>query len=266
MSTASGRHLPLSVARRFVGDLLRAAAKVPTVMMERRMSLAPLVAARKAVVPRISWCAIFTKAYALLAKRRSELRRAYLSFPRPHLYEHPGSVAAIAIERRFDGEKCVFFAHVTDPDEASLHDLEATLCHYKEFPVPGIDSFRLALHVSRWPSLLRRLTWWFGLNVSGSLRAQRIGTFGVTVTAGLGASALSIPSPLTTTLHYGSFEKDGRVPVRLAFDHRVIDGGNVARALKELEQVLLRDVVAELRTAASPSPCPLPLAKGERVG
>jgi len=52
---------------RFVGDLLRAAAKVPTVMMERRMSLAPLVAARKAAVPHIGWCAIFTKAYALLA-------------------------------------------------------------------------------------------------------------------------------------------------------------------------------------------------------
>src|SRR5262249_6643313 len=128
----------------------------------------------------------------------------------------------------------------------SLRELEVLLRHYKEFPIPGIDSYRLALYVSRWPLPLRRLTWWFGLNVSGPVRARRIGTFGVTVTAGLGGRALTLPSPLTTTLHYGVFEKDGSVPVRLAFDHRVLDGGNVARLLKEMEHVLRTQILAEM--------------------
>jgi hypothetical protein len=259
MFTSPGRRLPLSVARRFIGDVMRAAAKVPIVMMERRMSLAPLLAARKAVTPRIGWCAIFTKAYALVARKHAELRRAYLSFPRPHLYEHPESIAAVAVERRFDGQKCVFFAHVPSPEQLGLRDLEATLQHFKEFPVPGINSYRLALHVSRWPRPLRRLAWWFGLNVSGPLRAQYIGTFGVTVTAGLGASALYIPSPLTTTLHYGTFEKDGTLPIRLAFDHRVLDGGHVCRVLKDMEQTLLGQIAREL----SSSP---PVLGGRGVG
>ena len=39
-------------------------------------------------MPRPSWCAIFTKAYAVVAARYPELRRAYLKFPFPRLYEH----------------------------------------------------------------------------------------------------------------------------------------------------------------------------------
>jgi hypothetical protein len=247
MSTSSGRRLPLTVARRLIGDIMHAAAKVPTVIMERRMSLAPLVAARRAVTPRVGWCPIFIKAYSRLAQKHPDLRRTYLSFPRPHLYEHPESVAAVAVERRFDGQKCAFFAHIQRPENMSLHELEAMLRHFKEFPVPGIDSYRLGLKISRWPWPLRRLVWWLGLNVSGRLRAQYIGTFAITVTAGLGASGLSGPSLMTTTLHYGAFEKDGTLPMRLAFDHRVLDGGNVCRILKDMERILLGEIAAELR-------------------
>src|SRR5262249_3292868 len=65
MSHAVGRYLPLSPARRFVGDLVHFAKQVPTVPMQRRMSLADVVAARKAAPNRPSWCSIFAKAFAL---------------------------------------------------------------------------------------------------------------------------------------------------------------------------------------------------------
>jgi hypothetical protein len=48
---------------------------------------------------------------------------------------------------------------------------------------------------------------------------------------------------------------DGSLAVRLHFDHRVLDGAPVARALAELEDVLRTEIVAELRrTAAPPRP------------
>ena len=99
MSQAIGRYLPLSPARRFIGDLVHFAKQVPTVPMQRRMSLANVAAARHEAEPRPSWCAIFAKAFAIVAARRAEFRRAYISFPIARLYEHPITIASVAIER-----------------------------------------------------------------------------------------------------------------------------------------------------------------------
>jgi hypothetical protein len=51
---------------------------------------------------------------------------------------------------------------------------------------------------------------------------------------------------LTSTLHYGLFDDSGRLDVRLSWDHRVMDGATVARALADLETILNRDIVREL--------------------
>src|SRR5947209_9719278 len=100
----AGRRLPLSPSRRLVGDVLHFARRVPSVVVQRRMHLSELVAARAATTPPVSWSAIFLKAYAAVAVERPELRRCYLPWPRPHLYEHPFSVASFAVERRVGDE------------------------------------------------------------------------------------------------------------------------------------------------------------------
>jgi hypothetical protein len=52
---------------------------------------------------------------------------------------------------------------------------------------------------------------------------------------------------LTTALNYGVIGPDGDVDVRIIYDHRVLDGATVARALVDLEAVLSQEVFAELR-------------------
>jgi hypothetical protein len=247
MSQPKGRNVRLSLPRRFIGDLLHAARQVPSVPVQRRMNLAAVVAARQAAAPRPSWAAIFTKAYAFVCAARPELRRSYLSFPTPHLYEHPVSVASVAVERRLGDEDAVFFGHVTEPEGRGLSELDLRLRAFKEQPVEEIGSFRRALRISGLPRPLRRLLWWAGLNVWGRKRAHFLGTFGVSVYAGLGAASLHPLSPLTTALNYGVIDADGQVDVRLIYDHRVMDGSTVARALQDLERVLNCEVVAELR-------------------
>jgi hypothetical protein len=202
--------------------------------------------ARQTAAPRPSWCAIFTRAYALVAAQHAQLRRAYQAFPTPHLHEHQESVAAIAVERQYKGEDAVFFANLRFPDQRSLLEIEAKLRRSKEDPVESIASFRRGLLVSRLPRPLRRMIWWAGLNVFRKERARCFGTFGVTETGSFGANLLNVQSPLTTTLHYGVIDADGCVDVRLAFDHRVLDGGTAARAMAELEAVLLGQIVQEL--------------------
>src|SRR5262249_38733374 len=196
---------------------------------------------------RVSWCTLFTKAYGLVAADFPQLRRAYLPLPWPHFYEHPESVASVAVERDYRGESAVFFAHLRAPENQALADLDAHLRRFKEGPVESHGLFRRALRVSRLPRPLRRLLWWVGLNSSGHKRAQRMGTFGVSVYSALGAESFSHLSPLTTSLSYGVIGPDGRVAVRVAYDHRVMDGATVARALAAVEDVLNREILAEVK-------------------
>jgi hypothetical protein len=247
MPKAVGHNLPLSLPRRFICDVVHFAQKVPTVPVQRTMNLASVAAARQAAVPRPSWCALFTKAYAFVAAARPELRRAYLSFPQPHLYEHPLNVASIAVERRLGDEDAVLFGHVKSPEEKGLHELDAELRRFKERPVESIGGFRQVLRITRLPRPLRRFVWWLGLNGIGRKRAHYFGTFGVSVYSGLGAASLHPLSPLTTALNYGVVARDGTVDVRLIYDHRVLDGATVARALHDLERVLTCEILAELR-------------------
>jgi hypothetical protein len=247
MAQPVGRYLPLSLSRRFVCDLVHFARRVPTIPVQRRMQLAPVVAARQAANPKPGWCAIFTKAYAFVCAARPELRRAYLPFPWPRLYEHPLNIASVGIERQLEDEEAIFFTHVRTPEKQGLLQIDAHLRHCKEEPVRNLGLFRRILRVSRLPRPLRRLLWWIALNTSGQRRARVMGTFGISVTAGLGAAALHQLSPLTTALNYGVIEEDGSVDVRLTYDHRVMNGGTVARALADLERVLKCEIVTELR-------------------
>jgi hypothetical protein len=268
MAHPVGRRLPVSLSRRFIGDLIHFAARVPLSTMQRTMHLAAVRDAREQAWPRPGWCALFVKAYALVALRRPPLRWAYIPWPRPHFYEHPANVACVGIERRLGDEDAVFFTHVRGPEDQSLSFIEAHLRRCKEEPVESIPLFRRILYTSRLPRPLRRLLWWLGLNVSGHRRARYMGTFGVSVVAALGGAGTSLLTPVTTGLTYGVLADDGSLDVRLTYDHRVLDGGTAARALADLEEVLhgpILDELYDLQTGTGFRPRPGPRAAiGER--
>ncbi len=133
------------------------------------------------------------------------------------------------------------------PETRGLRELDAELRRFKEQPIESIADFRRMLLVTRLPRPLRRLAWWIGLNAWGRKKAHYLGTFGVSVYAGLGAASLHPLSPVTSALNYGVIDGDGNVDVRIIYDHRVLDGATVARALAEMEHVLKREILAELR-------------------
>ncbi len=253
-----GRRIGLSLPRRFVCDLLHFSQRIPSVPMERRMDLAGVVDARSQGLTRISWSAIFLKAYAIVSERRPELRRTFLSLPWGHLYEHPQNVAALGVERNYEGEEGLFFLKISRPERLPLANLDELIRAHKHADFAEVNSFRAALLVSRLPLPLRRLLWWLGLEADGSCKAYHFGTFGVSAAASLGAAGLHILSPLATTVNYSRFDSDGRIDVRITYDHRVHDGGAIARALVELERVLCTDIQQELLAARKDVPCEVP--------
>jgi hypothetical protein len=241
-----GRAIPLSRTRRIIVDLMHFATGVPTVPVQRRMNLSDAIVARDACLKRPSWTAILTKAYALVAAQMPELRRAYVKFPWPHLFEYPASIANIAVERDYKGEKGVFGLRIKDPAELSIEELTQALKHASSAPVEDIRSFRKALLVAGLPRFIRRPLWWLTLNL-GRQRANYFGTFAVSVYSALGAESLHPLSPCTSLLNYGVISPDGSCDVRIIYDHRVLDGANVARALAMMEKTLCGPIVEELR-------------------
>jgi hypothetical protein len=232
-----------------VGDLLHFARAIPTVPVQRRMRLAPLIAARAASADKPRWTAIFAKAYALVAAEYPVLRRAYVKLPWPQLYEYPASTATIMFEREYEGEPSLFSYRLRDPTRFSLKALSDRLGTIADKPVDEVPDFRRNLTISSLPRPLRRLIWWLGLNI-GRQRGNYFGTFGVSVYSALKAESLHPLAPVTTVLNYGVFADDGSVDVRIIYDHRVMDGATVARVLARLEEVLTGPVLEELRGAA----------------
>ena len=58
-----GHSMKMTPERRFICDLLHAGMQVPLVTIQKDMNLAELVAARKTLNPRPSWCSIFTSVW-----------------------------------------------------------------------------------------------------------------------------------------------------------------------------------------------------------
>jgi hypothetical protein len=217
--------------------------------VQKRMSVGALVAARAACRERPRWTAIFTKAYALMAREFPEFRRAYVKIPWPHLYEYPASNATVIIERDYRGEAGLFSISIKEPARQSLRDIGRQLEHASTAPVEEIKDFRRTIQFARLPRPLRRALWWICLNI-GRQRGNYFGTFGVSVYSALNAESLHPLSPLTTLLNYGVISSDGVLDARIIYDHRVMNGATVARALARLEEILNSAMLEEVRALA----------------
>ncbi len=242
----AGRFIRISLPRQYIIDLLHFSRKIPSIPVQRKMQIGKTLAARKRLAKAPSWVVIFAKAYATVCEQYPALRQSYLALPWAHFYQHPHSLASIAMEKTVDGEPAVAFLRVGDLISSSLTELDSRLRQAREDPIENLRSYRLARRMYWLPTLLRRSIWWIGLNGSGYYRARHFGTFGISVYARLGAESLHPLSPLTSTLNYGPIDAEGNVNVRLVYDHRVLDGATVARALSRLEEVLTQQCVVEL--------------------
>jgi len=235
----------LPPGRRLVGDLLHFAHHVPLFPLERSCFLGELAELRQRARNKISWPVLFLKAYGLLAADYAVLRQAYLRWPWPHLYEHPNSVAMLAMNRTGpDGDR-LYWGRFIRPEVQPLDALQRTLDRYKTERTEAV--FARQIRFSRAPTVLRRLGWWLTLNVSGAKRAKRLGTFGLSTLAGQGAVNRYHPTCLTTSLTYGPLDGTGQALVTILYDHRVVDGACMARALADLELILRGTVRRELQ-------------------
>ena len=248
MTKLHGKSISISPFRKLVIDLLHFCRQVPSATVDRRMKLAPLVVARKNCLARPMWTSVFIKAYAIVAARQPLLRRCYMSFPWPRFYEHPTNIAAINVCRRVGDEDVVIQVPIRRPENRSLAELDAIVRWHMEAPVEEFSAYRRATRLSYLPIFVRRYMMWATLNWIGRRRCHNFGTFGFSSVADHGGGILNLTPLLTTSLFYGLFDDHGCLDVRLAIDHRVLDGAPAADALASLEDTLLGEILDEVKS------------------
>jgi hypothetical protein len=230
-------------------EVLAHAVAAPLVPVARKMDLAEVAAARRKSRTKLTWTTLFIRAYGVVSSRRPALRRAFMTWPGPHLYEHPETVCAVAVERQWKGEPSVFFGNVVAPERLTLEAIQQVIRNYKESPVDEIGRFQRQIRLGRAPRLVRRAVIWGALHASGRQRVFRFGTFGVSNYGQWGAESLRPMLPTTTLLTLGPIGEDGSGVVKLVYDNRVVDGAVVARCLNELEETLNTQIARELSSS-----------------
>src|SRR4051794_10216197 len=161
----SPKRLRLSCNRSLVLDVVALCERSAYFPLERSFDLSQIAALRKAATQRISWSAIFLKAYAIVSAVTPHLRQAYIRWPWPHLCEYPNSVGMLAVNREFEGEERLCWARFINPENIPLAALQQALDDYQTKPVE--EAFKWQLHLSRLPAVLRRVILRANLNFGG---------------------------------------------------------------------------------------------------
>jgi hypothetical protein len=102
------------------------------------------------------------------------------------------------------------------------------------------------MRIAKLPTALRRFIFWSTLSLSGPKRAKRFGTFMISSLGQYGVEQMHPIAPVTTYLTFGPIAANGDVSATCVYDHRVMDGGTVARALAELGPTLNGPIRDEL--------------------
>jgi hypothetical protein len=156
-------------------------------------------------------------------------------------------VVGIMTERDYHGEPALCPISVKDPASQPLSAIGELIERASTAPLESLKEFRRWKRIAGMPRPLRRLLWWMGLNI-GRQRGNFFGTFAVSVYSALNAESLHPLSTYTALLNYGVIDGNGHVAVRIIYDHRVMDGATVARALQRMEEILKSVVLEEVQS------------------
>ena len=257
---------PLDAQRLLVCDIVWLSHRVPIFPVDRLMALGEVDQLRRAAPYRVGWSAIFTKAFAMVARERPALRSWYVPrrllrpWRRACWATSPVSVVSMAMSRHRDeaelgsfskshssdglDPEAICWARIREPDALPLVALQAAITHYATAPVA--DVFPSQLKLLLLPRWLRRWILRWNIHSTSAKRPMRVGTFSLSTLAGEGCANRMHPTFLTTSLSFAPLDEGGRMNVTLLADHRLLDGVPAARALVAMEAAITGPIAAEL--------------------
>lgn len=240
-----GKTFAVPQSRRSTLDLLELSQQTPAVSHYRRLEIPRLTSVRASAKQRISWPVLFFKAYANVVAATPDLRRVYVPYPFPRLYEHPVPVGRMTVPRSIDNVEGVFLSHVLEPNQKPLSELHNELRGIMTLPIDEQPRLRAQARLAQLPRFLRR-SLWSTLRWDGYWRTRWMGNFLLTTVSKFGAIAITPPVLSNSTISFGPVDDNGGVDVVLAYDHRATDGAFIAKAFDQLQIELETTIAAEL--------------------
>lgn len=248
MAEVIGRTVPLSLPQRLMADLTCLAQSMPMASFERRLAIPEVTKARSHASGKVSWCALMTKAFALVAQEHSGLRQVYRQLSPRKRYEHPHSVATVFLDHPFG----TLMTSIRGPELQSLAILDRHLQRQGGIPIAASGRVRRLLKQSCLPWWARRGLWWSRLYSNGSRRARHFGTFSISAEAN---RTWAPPSGglATCDLRY-QLVSESEMKVAISFDQRILTATVVEAAIMDMAQVLREEIVQELQDLSGMKP------------
>jgi hypothetical protein len=158
---------------------------------------------------------------------------------------------AVFIERDWDGQTAVFRHTLQNTESRHLSDIQ----HNSISPIQtkSIFSFpdiRRVMWLGKWlPFPILRLCFRLLHSLSGRVRSDVYGCASVNLWNVPKARVLMSANLSAFVIYPGAVDENGDVAVQVFLDHRVIDGLQAGRILKEIEKIMNNEIVAEMRNA-----------------
>lgn len=243
---AHGKTIPIHWTRTFIADISHYSNKIPLCTIEKQVRFKDVNATRIRSAQRVGWSSIFTRAMGLASMEFVDMRRSWLPYPYAHIYEHPIPIGSVAISRSIDNHDAVLFGMIQEANIMGLGSINSKLHRLKTEPVEKINLFKRIRRTSRFPWPIRSIIWNYALFVSGYCKAKNMGTFGISSVSKFNATTMELLTPLTSALNYSQVEENGNCTLRLTFDHRIMDGQQVAQILAFVEEAINTSVKEEI--------------------
>lgn len=253
--------VPIPRSRTIVLDVVRWARRVPSFPVEQVWEAQTLSALRtefnsqspasnhadpRFSAHRISWAALFLRAYGLACRDFPPLRQTFHRFPWGRVFQSDHVGIAICVNRNIEGQDRLYFGRLEAVDSLSIREIQDRLNYY-QYHDPQ-TAFRQQHLAAGLPRPLRDLMWWWRIEVNCRRTAQRVGTASLSTLAGQGFYNRNHPCLMTSSLSYSPLDSRGRTTVTLQCDHRVMDGFQAGQALTCLRHHFLDTVLGELQS------------------
>ena len=248
---------PLTGLQRMLCDLHREAKHYWLIPFWTEVNLKRVAAQRRtqaeADKEKVTYTAYVVKAIADTIREQMshnpEFNAAIVGFPWRRMVCFKNIDAAVAVERRCEGEDYFFVGIIRDADRKSLKEISRELKALKDSDNDDADGFAKEYRLMKMPGLLRRIALWAGRNFAPVLRKYR-GTFFVTSVGKYGVNVF----PMTNHNLSFSFGEVADRPVAdggevkvapattltFVYDHRAMVGVPAARLLARVRERLER--------------------------
>ena len=156
---------------------------------------------------------------------------------------------AVFIERDWEGRPAVFRHALKNVQARDVNDIQMnSISPIQTKSIFDFPDVRRAMWMSKWlPFPILRGCFQLAYSLSGSLRSELYGCASVNL-MNLGRTRCLQSVTITSFVIYpGTVGESGDVVVQAFVDHRVIDGLQSMRVLRDIESIINNEIVAEMR-------------------